>query len=126
MALLRREDALRRAPETQRAMEAAERSAASDWIEVARAAQRRVARESLAPGSSEAAVDACVDALRGAALRHPEICHWVRHNRARRGDLRVGDAAPDVALWRLDGSETSLLADRDPSKPLVVVAGSVS
>jgi hypothetical protein len=124
--LLRREDALRRAPETQRAMEEAEMSAESDWIEVARAAQRRVARESLAPGSSEAAVDARVAALRGAALRHPEVAHWVRHNRARRGDLRAGDAAPDVALWRLDGAKTSLLADRDDSRPLVVVAGSIS
>lgn len=126
MALVRREDVARRAPETQRAMEEAERSAESDWIEVATAAQRRVARESLPPGSSEALVDARVAAMRSAALRHPEVAHWVRHNRARPGDLRVGDAAPDVALMRLDGSATSLLADCDADKPLVVVAGSVS
>ena len=126
MALLRQEDAARRAPETQRLMEESERRGTSDWIEVATAVQRRVARESLPAGASEGDVDARVTAMRYAAQRHPEICHWVRHNRARRGDLRVGDAAPDVALWRLDGSKTSLLADRDPSKPLVVVAGSVS
>ena len=51
----------------------------------------------------------------------------MRFNRARVGDLRAGDAAPDVRLWRLDdGAATSLLAGRDLSKPLVVVSGSLS
>ncbi len=127
MALLRREDAARRAPETQRRMEEAERRGTSDWIEVATAVQRRVAHESLPAGASEGDVDARVTAMRYAAQRHPEICHWVRFNRARVGDLREGDAAPDVRLWRLDdGAATSLLADRDPSKPLIVVSGSLS
>ena len=126
MALLRREDAARRAPETQRLMEEAERRGASDWIEVATAVQRRVARESLPPGASEGDVDARVTAVRYAAQRHPEICHWVRFNRARVGDLREGNVAPDVKLWHLDGAATSLLADRDLSKPLVVVSGSLS
>ena len=126
MALLRREDAARRAPETQRLMEEAERRGTSDWIEVATAVQRRVARESLPAGASEGDVDARVAAMRYAAQRHPEICHWVRFNRARVGDLREGDAAPDCKLWHLDGAATSLLADRDPSKPLIVVSGSLS
>ena len=127
MALLRREDAARRAPETQRRMEEAERRGASDWIEVATAVQRRVARESMPAGASEGDVDARVAAMRYAAQRHPECCHWVRFNRARVGDLRAGDAAPDVRLWRLDdGAATSLLADRDEAKPLIVVSGSLS
>ena len=126
MALLRREDGARRAPETQRRMEESERRGTSDWIEVATAVQRRVARESLPAGASEGDVDARVTAMRYAAQRHPEICHWVRFNRARVGDLREGGAAPDVKLWHLDGAATSLLADRDLSKPLVVVSGSLS
>ena len=126
MALLRQEDAARRAPETQRLMEESERRGTSDWIEVATAVQRRVARESLPAGTSEGDVDARVTAMRYAAQRHPECCHWVRFNRARVGDLREGDAAPDVRLWRLDGVATSLLAGRDLSKPLVVVSGSLS
>lgn len=126
MELLRREDAARRAPATQRLMEEAERSGASDWIEVAAAVQRRVARESLAVEASEREVDARVAAMRYAAQRHPEICYWVRFNRARVGDLCEGDVAPDVRLWRLDGAATSLLADRDEAKPLVVISGSLS
>ena len=126
MALLRQEDVARRAPETQRLMEEAERRGTSDWIEVATAVQRRVARESLPAGASEGDVDARVTAMRYAAQRHPEICHWVRFNRARVGDLRAGDVAPDVKLWHLGGAATSLLADRDLSKPLIVVSGSLS
>ena len=126
MALLQREDAARRAPETQRLMEMAERRGTSDWIEVATAVQRRIARESLPAGASEGDVDARVAAMRYAAQRHPEICHWVRFNRARVGDLREGDAAPDISLSRLDGAATSLLADRDEAKPLIVVSGSLS
>ena len=126
MALLQREDAARREPETQRRMEEAERRGTSDWIEVATAVQRRVARESLPAGASEGEVDARVAAMRYAAQRHPEICHWVRFNRARVGDLRAGDVAPDVKLWHLGGAATSLLADRDLSKPLIVVSGSLS
>jgi hypothetical protein len=126
VALLRREDAARRAPETQRRMEEAERRGTSDWIEVATAVQRRVAHESLPAGASEGDVDARVTAMRYAAQRHPEICHWVRFNRARVGDLREGDAAPDIQLWHLDGAATSLLAGRDLSKPLIVVSGSLS
>ena len=38
----------------------------------------------------------------------------------------AGGAAPDVKLWHLDGAATSLLADRDEAKPLVVVSGSLS
>ena len=126
MALLQHEDAARREPETQRRMEEAERRGTSDWIEVATAVQRCVARESLPAGASEGDVDARVTAMRYAAQRHPECCHWVRFNRARVGDLREGDAAPDVSLSRLDGVATSLLADRDLSKPLIVVSGSLS
>ena len=127
MALLQHEDAARREPETQRRMEEAERRGTSDWIEVATAVQRRVARESLPAGASEGEVDARVTAMRYAAQRHPECCHWVRFNRARVGDLRAGDAAPDVRLWRLDdGAATSLLADRDEAKSLIVVSGALS
>ena len=129
MALLRSEDAARRAPAAQRRMEDAEGSGDTDWIEVATDVQRSIARRSLPPGSDEAAVDARVSLMRGAAQRHPEVAHWVRFNRARRGDLRAGDEAPDVRLYRLDGTPSTLFADRldrARPKPFVVVSGSVS
>lgn len=41
-----------------------------------------------------------------------------------RGDLRVGDTAPDVRLISLDGQSTFFLHDHIGSRPLVLVFGS--
>jgi hypothetical protein len=41
-----------------------------------------------------------------------------------RGDLRIGDAAPDSQLISLDGQSTFHLHDRIGKKPLVLVFGS--
>jgi uncharacterized membrane protein YedE/YeeE len=41
-----------------------------------------------------------------------------------RGDLRVGDPAPDVRLISLDGQSTFSLHDHIGSRPLVLVFGS--
>lgn len=44
--------------------------------------------------------------------------HW------HRGDLRVGDRAPDVQLVSLDGQTKFLLSERIGMRPLVLVFGS--
>lgn len=41
-----------------------------------------------------------------------------------RGDLKVGDRAPDARLISLDGRATFRIRDRISSKPLVLVFGS--
>lgn len=41
-----------------------------------------------------------------------------------RGDLRVGDRAPDVRLVSLDGQTTFHLRDRIGARPLVLIFGS--
>ena len=47
--------------------------------------------------------------LRLAALQHPELCFWVKYNRARIGNLRVGDMAPNVPLrWARNDQKTFL------------------
>ena len=46
------------------------------------------------------------------------LSHW------HRGDLRVGDSAPDVPLASLDGQTTFRLRDRIGSRPLVLIFGS--
>jgi hypothetical protein len=117
--LLQREAELRKAPETQMAMQAAEESVDSVWMDVVHDIQCRIVKDS---GIS-------LNDLRKAALRHPEIAFWVKHNRARRGSLKVGDPAPDIRLCRaVDGSSTSLLdrSNKETAERVVVVAGSLS
>jgi hypothetical protein len=41
-----------------------------------------------------------------------------------RGDLRVGDRAPDVKLYSLDGQTTFQLSERIGHRPLLLVFGS--
>ena len=41
-----------------------------------------------------------------------------------RGDLRVGDTAPDVPLYALDGQSTFRIRDRIGARPLVLIFGS--
>lgn len=48
----------------------------------------------------------------------------LRYDQRRDGDLRVGDAAPDVVLTRLDGISTEHLGAHIGSRPLVLIFGS--
>jgi hypothetical protein len=41
-----------------------------------------------------------------------------------RGNLKVGDTAPDARVFALDGTETFHIRERTGAKPLVVVFGS--
>jgi hypothetical protein len=101
-------------------MELAEKSKASDWTNVAEKVQHQVLNEFHQNSIS-------LHDLRLAALRHPEVAFWVKHNRARRGDLREGDAAPNVHLLRAQDDEpTSLLEEISTDDYTVVVAGSLS
>lgn len=137
--MLRREDGLRRSPEYQKEMEAAEESANTEWMDVVARIQDRVVAEANDDDKPEPIYT--VEELREAASRHPDIAHWAKFNRARQGDLKEGDEAPDVAMRDLDESETTLLEgprkkakvesneDGDAkakSKPTVVAAGSLS
>lgn len=132
--LLRREVELRKSEETQVAMQQAEESVESEWMNVVEDVQHRIIQEyrQECDSSDATLLSITVHDLRQAALRHPEIAFWVKYNRARRGDLKVGDVAPDVPLYRaVDGESTSLLAmpltgESSAAKRMVVVAGSYS
>ena len=42
----------------------------------------------------------------------------------RRGNLKIGDRAPDAKLFALNGSDTFHVRERSSGKPLVLVFGS--
>ena len=121
--MLHREDHLRRSEEYQQKFEEAERTARSDWMEVAQCIQERVCGEFGFRGTQ---LPTTLAQMRSAALRHPEIAHYVRFNRCRRGGLRVGDACPDVTVHGLDGSIVKLREQERDGRPLCIIAGSYS
>eukprot|EP00698_Gefionella_okellyi_P019658 TRINITY_DN6058_c0_g1_i1.p1 TRINITY_DN6058_c0_g1~~TRINITY_DN6058_c0_g1_i1.p1 ORF type:complete len:225 (-),score=40.22 TRINITY_DN6058_c0_g1_i1:541-1215(-) len=126
--MLRRETELRLSPEIQALYAQAERSGTEDWMDVTNRMQRQLVRD-FGFGAVE---DAVVDMLRRASVLYPHdsdfrtIPLYVRHNRARQGDLVRGSPVPDVPLAHEDGSLTSLHKLQLPGRPLVVLAGSIT
>lgn len=108
-------------------MTKAEESVESEWMAVIENVQLRIVKKH---NLSCKGAKVTVHDVRLAALRHPEIAFWVKHNRARVGTLEVGDEAPDVPLFRIrDASATTLFASfgsLGSSKPCVIMAGSFS
>ncbi|CAF3420727.1 unnamed protein product [Rotaria socialis] len=52
------------------------------------------------------------------------LSFYVRHNRAKQGNLRVGDEAIDIQLLNMNGEFKSLLSYFNPNRPLLILAGS--
>jgi hypothetical protein len=133
--LLHREGELRKAPSTLEAMAKAEESVDTEWMDVIHDIQTQIVDEFIQNnktehGSAEEDLSwLSVHELRLAALRHPEICFWIKYNRARDCDLVLGQKAPDVPLVdAVTGNETTLFRKKtkDIPKSTVVVAGSLS
>ncbi|CAF4441027.1 unnamed protein product [Rotaria socialis] len=49
---------------------------------------------------------------------------YVQHNRAKQGNLKVGDQAVDVRLLNINGEFVSLLSHCHPNRPLLILADS--
>jgi hypothetical protein len=140
-ALLRREEQLRFSDAWQSRFAAVEDRLDADWLDLVELLQEQVVREAMC---CAARCDACASAeaqrrgllaLRTAADRFPHdadmraISVYRRHNHARRGTLRAGDALPDCALVdAADGSATTLHAWHaryvHEGQPLLIIAGS--
>ena len=119
---LRAEDTLRTSADAQRRFRQVEDRDDKDWLAVAADLQETAL---LQAGVRPTARN--LDRLRDAALHNPHIARYVRYNRCRAGELRVGERAPDIALLDLAGGNARLLpAAAVTSQPLVIVAGSYS
>ena len=121
LRLLHREEELRLSPAVQARFGAAERSGGTDWLEVAEELQRELLIEfGVRPTQTN------LHLLRVAAARL-KVSLYVRHNRASRGDLNVGDRCPDVSLVSYPGGLASRLSSFSVvGRPLIVLAGSFS
>lgn len=125
--LLHREAKMRKSPKFQDAMEAAENSVHTEWMDVVIKLQEKIIQDYNEKNTANVIGPISVNCLRLAALRHPEIAFWVKYNRSREGHLRTGDLAPNVPLIHLKTKkETSLLMGATKKKPIVIVAGSLS
>ena len=98
----------------------AESSGESEWMDVATLIQRTVVREFGFDDNAETLLKYRVAASKS------DTPLQVRYNRAREGDLRLGDPVVDVKLRSLSNAEVGLASFTKPGRPLVVLSGSHS
>jgi hypothetical protein len=122
--MLIRENELRLSEEYQKRYQEAEQTSSSSWLDVTDQLQREIIREFHLDEEMEDAL-LC---LRCATQIYPDLKDiplYVRHNRARDGDLQIGEPTPDVPVVQLDGQESQLF-DGLKSSPTVLISGSYS
>jgi hypothetical protein len=122
--MLIRENELRLSEEYQKRYQEAEQISSSSWLDVTDQLQREIIREFQLDDEMEDAL-LC---LRCATQIYPDLKDiplYVRYNRARSGDLKIGDSAPDVPVVQLDGKESQLF-DGLKSSSTVLISGSYS
>ena len=122
--MLIRENELRLSEEYQKRYQEAERTSSSSWLDVTDQLQREIIREFQLDDEMEDAL-LC---LRCATQIHPDLKDiplYVRYNRARSGDLNIGNSTPNVPVVQLDGKESQLF-DGLKSSSTVLISGSYS
>jgi hypothetical protein len=122
--MLIRENELRLSDEYQKRYSEAEKTSLSSWLDVTDELQRQIIREF---NLDEEMEDALL-CLRCATQIYPDLKHipiYVKYNRARDGDLQIGDIVPNVPIVQLDGQENQLF-DGLKSSSTVLISGSYS
>ena len=119
--MLRREEELRFSSAVQSRFTIAENSSNSEWMDVANEVQLQVLFEFNYVQTSKS-----LNELRLAAQSHPEISVYIRENRARQGQLSVGDIAPNVQVKSINNTQKNILDYSNADRPLVIIAGSYS
>jgi hypothetical protein len=122
--MLIRENELRLSDEYQKRYTEAEKSSSSSWLDVTDELQRQIIREF----NLDEEMDDALLCLRCATQTYPDLKDiplYVRYNRAREGDLQVGDVAPNVPVIQLDEKESQLF-DGLKSSSTVLISGSYS
>lgn len=124
-SLLVQERDLRTSSETQEKMRVAEETVDREWMDVVADIQEQLVSKHN-QSTQDSSLRVTETELRVAARRHPDICFWVKFNRARKGDLQVGQTAPNMTMrWAKDCNKVPLI---DPSNQqrTVLFAGSFS
>ncbi|CAF0719577.1 unnamed protein product [Rotaria sp. Silwood1] len=118
--MLIRENELRLSDEYQkRYCEAEKISSSSSWLNVTDELQRQIIHEF----NLDDEMDDALLCLRCATQIYPDLKHiplYVQYNRARDGDLKIGDIAPNVPVVQLNGQQTQLFDGLKSSSTVLI------
>lgn len=126
--MLIRENELRLSPEVQAIYaQYNQHPEMGDWINYTYQLQEDLVTE-FGYGGSPDRIRWSVNQLRTATAVYPDLAEiplYVRHNRAKRGELREGDLTPDLVLHQFPNCQTeNLLQRKQVGRPLVICAAS--
>lgn len=122
--MLIRENELRLSDEYQKRYTEAEQTSTTSWLDITDELQRQVIREF----NLDDEMDEALLCFRCATQIYPDLKDiplYVRYNRAKDGDLKIGDNVPNVPVVQLDGQECQLF-DGLKSSSTVLIGGSYS
>ncbi|CAF3437676.1 unnamed protein product, partial [Rotaria sp. Silwood2] len=95
------------------------KTSSSSWLDVTDELQRQIIREF----NLDDEIDDALLCLRCATQIYPDLKHiplYVQYNRAKDGDLQIGDIAPNVPVVQLDGQESQLFDGLKSSSTVLI------
>ncbi|CAF3883335.1 unnamed protein product [Rotaria sp. Silwood1] len=121
---------MRLSQETQQLLSSIEDRKDIDWMDIIADLQTNLIKNAIGKDATEDEIQYGLRILRSAHqlyLNDSEFHNlslYVRHNRAKQGNLHVGDLAVDIQLLNMNGEFVSLLSYFHFNRPLLIIAGS--
>ena len=147
--LLIKEEQIRLSPETQQLLASIEDRKDIDWMDIIAHLQTQLIRDELGQDATDEEIQHGLRytfhyyiysshhllmfycrILRSAHHLYSDdqqfhsLSLYVRHNRAQKGHLNIGDQAVDIQLLTINSEYVSLLSHCHSSRPLLIIAGS--
>ncbi|CAF1433075.1 unnamed protein product [Rotaria sp. Silwood1] len=128
--LLIKEEQIRLSQETQQLLSNIEDRKDIDWMDVIADLQTNLIKEAIGEDATEEEIQCGLRIFRSAHQLYANddefhnLSLYVRHNRAKQGNLHIGDSAMDVKLLNINGEFVSLLSYFQSNRPLLIIAGS--
>ncbi|CAF3189164.1 unnamed protein product [Rotaria sp. Silwood2] len=128
--LLMKEEQIRLSRETQQLLSSIEDRKDMDWMDVIADLQTNLIKEAIGQDATEDEIQCGLRIFRSAHQLYSNdnkfhnLSLYVRHNRAKQGNLRIGDSAIDIQLLNMNGEFVSLLSYFHSNRPLLIIAGS--
>ncbi|CAF3094587.1 unnamed protein product [Rotaria sp. Silwood2] len=121
---------MRLSQETQQLLSSIEDRKDIDWMDVIADLQTNLIKEAIGEDATEDEIQCSLRIFRSAHQLYSNdndfhnLSLYVRHNRAKQGNLQVGDSAINIQLLNMNGEFVSLLSYFHSNRPLLIIAGS--
>ncbi|CAF1363640.1 unnamed protein product [Rotaria magnacalcarata] len=121
---------MRLSEETQQLLSSIEDRKDIDWMDIIADLQMKLIKNAIGADATEHEIRYGLRIFRSAHQLYSydtefhNLSLYVRYNRAKQGNLHIGDSAVDIQLLNIHGQFVSLLSYFHFNRPLLIIAGS--